>query len=66
MALRAGSEAQFLAVITTKKLKTFFSITLGDCGRVAAHPEVETDGHGGATMILPGETKVGAAGTQPC
>jgi hypothetical protein len=28
--------------------------------------EAETDGHGGATMILPGETEAGSAGTQPC
>jgi len=27
---------------------------------------VETDRHGGATMILPGETEAGSAGTQPC
>src|SRR5258706_14985155 len=27
---------------------------------------VETDGRGGATMILPGETEAGSAGTQPC
>jgi hypothetical protein len=30
------------------------------------HPEVETDGRGGATMILLGETEAGSAGTQPC
>src|SRR5438309_11217469 len=29
-------------------------------------PEVETDGRGGATMILPGEPEAGSAGTQPC
>src|SRR4029077_16695116 len=28
--------------------------------------EVETDGRGEATMILPGETETGCAGTQPC
>jgi hypothetical protein len=40
MALRAGSEAQFLAVISTKKLKALFSITLHDCCRVTDYPEV--------------------------
>ena len=30
------------------------------------HPEVETDGGGGASMILPGETEAASAGTQPC
>ena len=37
-----------------------------DCRRVTGKPEVETDGRGGATMILPGETEAGSAGTQPC
>jgi hypothetical protein len=31
-----------------------------------AYSEVETDGRGRATMILPGETEAGSAGTQPC
>jgi hypothetical protein len=34
--------------------------------RVTGYPEVETYGRGGATMILPGETEAGSAGTQPC
>jgi len=29
-------------------------------------PEVEIDGRGRATMIWPGETEAGSAGTQPC
>ena len=33
---------------------------------INAHPEVETDGRGGDTMILPGKTEAGSAGTQPC
>jgi len=37
-----------------------------DSGRVTGHPEVVTDGRGGATMILPGETEAGSSGTQPC
>jgi hypothetical protein len=37
-----------------------------DSGWMTAHPEVETDGRGGATMILPGETEAGSAGMQPC
>jgi hypothetical protein len=35
-------------------------------GRVTGHRKVEIDGRGGATMILPGETEAGSAGTQPC
>ena len=34
--------------------------------KVAITATVETDGRGGATMILPGETEAGSAGTQPC
>jgi hypothetical protein len=48
------------------------SCHLGDSSRVTGKPEVETDGLGGhpvsgadTTMILPGETEVGFAGTQP-
>ena len=37
-----------------------------DFGRMTGHPEVETDGRGGATKILPGETEAGSAGSQPC
>ena len=37
-----------------------------DCSRVRGKPEVETVGQRGATMILPGETEAGTAGTQPC
>jgi hypothetical protein len=33
---------------------------------LTGYPEVETDGRGGATMILLGETEAGSAGTQPC
>jgi hypothetical protein len=33
---------------------------------MTVYPEVETDGRGGATMILPGETEAGSAGTQSC
>lgn len=29
---------------------------------MTGYPEVETDGRGGATMILPGETEAGSAG----
>jgi hypothetical protein len=32
---------------------------------MTGYPEVETDGRGGATMIWPGETEAGSAGTQP-
>jgi quercetin dioxygenase-like cupin family protein len=32
--------------------------------QTTAHPEVEMDGRGGATMILPGETEADSAGTQ--
>ena len=34
--------------------------------QMAGYPEVETDGRGGATMIWPGETEAGSAGTQTC
>ncbi|MGB8851325.1 MAG: hypothetical protein WCC76_16545, partial [Candidatus Acidiferrales bacterium] len=34
--------------------------------KMTGYPEVETDGRGGATMIWPGETEAGSAGTQPC
>jgi hypothetical protein len=33
--------------------------------KMTGYPEVETDGRGGATMIWPGETEAGSAGTQP-
>jgi hypothetical protein len=33
---------------------------------LTAHPKVETDGRGGATLILPGGTEAGSAETQPC
>jgi len=43
---------------------------LPDCGgrseMVVPTAPVETDGRGGATMTLPGETEAGSAGTQPC
>jgi len=29
-------------------------------------PEVATHGHGEATLMSPGETEAGSAGTQPC
>jgi len=35
-------------------------------GRATGYLEVETAGRGGATIILPGETEAGTAGTQPC
>src|SRR5579872_741286 len=33
---------------------------------ITAQPEVESDGPNIATMILPGETEAGSAGTQSC
>ena len=39
---------------------------LDDCVLITAHPEVESDGRGGATMILPDEAEAGSAGTQLC
>jgi hypothetical protein len=38
----------------------------GRSAMVVPTATVETDGHGGAKMILPGETEAGSAGTQPC
>jgi hypothetical protein len=37
-----------------------------DSGRFAAHPEVEKDELGGATIILPGKSEAGSAETQVC
>jgi hypothetical protein len=34
-------------------------------GRITDQPEVETDRHGGATTLLPGETEAGSAGRNP-
>ena len=38
----------------------------GRSAMVVPTATVETDGHGGATIIWPGETEAGSAGTQPC
>ena len=37
-----------------------------DSCRVTAYPEAETEGCGGAAMILPGETEAGNAWTELC
>jgi hypothetical protein len=58
-----GSIAGAIALI--RRLRSLLKLVKREF-LLTAHPKVETDGLGGVTMILPGETEGGSAQTQPC
>ena len=66
--VRQAAITQSSRRITKTDLRTRFRgggplVNFANLARIMARPEVETDGRGGPTMILPGETEAGCAGT---